>query len=122
MTPFIGVRISWLIVARKADFAVVAATASSRADAMTSIEVLTRVAISARSDGPVASTRSARSPRMIRLAAVVTRPTGTLTARVTVYPTAATTSRLSRDVHMINRWVASARAVLIRCSCCSWWS
>ena len=31
ITPFIGVRISWLIVARKALFACVAASASSRA-------------------------------------------------------------------------------------------
>ena len=33
MTAFNGVRISWLIVARKADFAFVAATASLRAPA-----------------------------------------------------------------------------------------
>ena len=118
MTAFIGVRISWLMAARKADLAVVADSAWSRAVAIVRTARLTAVAIWAISRGPETRAGSLESPSSIRDAAAVTRSTGTVTRRSTMMPTPARTRALTstRPVMTSRAIIAWASLAVIRTS------
>gem|GEM_PF-6030016 len=130
ITAFIGVRISWLMAARKADLATVADSAWSRALAIVATERLTAVAICAISRGPDTSAGSLRSPSAMRNAAAVTRSTGRVTRRSTVYPATATSRAPARTSCTISERVAAVSSIVVamrwssrRCSsACICWS
>ncbi len=116
ITAFIGVRISWLMVARNADLAAAAAIASSRAATIAVIEAFTARAIWASSWGPVTSARRLRSPSATRCATAVTRWAGAVIRRVIHRAQHATSAAVATDTQRISRRVRRALASLSRSS------